>query len=227
MAIADRAVGGTAATSSSITWSHAVAGASNRVLYAFFTAFSGGGDPTSVVFNGSENFTEIADFLGGSGNDNNVSLWVLKNPTATTANIVATFSESGDLTGCSLSYSGVDQTTPNDTPQELDAATVDPTHSITSEVGDMVASFWAGWGLGDIATAGDLTERYEDNNTNGLNSVAIGDAAGAVSVAASWNGTSITDPHGVISININQAAVGGATVKPHIIGGGFSRIIGG
>ena len=72
--------------------------------------------------------------------------------------------------------------------------------------------------------AGDLTERYEDNNTSGLNSIAIGDAPGAASVAANWDGSSVSDPHGVISINLNQATAATASLPPqrqlipHLIG---------
>lgn len=47
----------------------------------------------SVIFNGSENFTKIleAGGSGGSGQPNNIQIWRLNSPTATTANVVADF----------------------------------------------------------------------------------------------------------------------------------------
>lgn len=211
MAIGDRQTGTGESTTSTITFSHTVAG-SEPVLWVCVSGFRSGGsvDPTGVTYNAVA-LTELADFLGGGGNDNAISLWRLINPAAGTANVVVTFAAATEAVAMSISYSGVDQTTPNDAIQENDSTATDPTHAITSETGDMVVDFVLGWGTAGDAwqASGGLTERLENSNTNGINSIAVGDAAGAASVTAAWTTvTNPSDPHGQMGFNVNQS--GGA-----------------
>lgn len=206
---ADRQVATGSNTGNSLTFSHTVAGAAGRVLYVAVTSFrsqANRADPTSVTFNGVA-LTKIANFVGGSGNDNPCSLWRLINPAATTANIVVTHSQPHDITAASVSYSGADQTTPNDTVQVLDSASTTPSHAVASATGDQVASFMLGWNWDDATAGGGLTERAELDNGSGINSIAIGDAPGAASVTCAWTGGGFyNDPHGLFSFNINAAA---------------------
>ena len=90
-----------------------------------------------------------------------------------------------------------------------------PTHSVTSETGDMVVRFIRGWGWVTLGEDSDLTSRLENNNSSGLNSIAVGDAPGAATVNASWTTASFNDPFGLSSFSVNQrVAGGGGTIHP-------------
>lgn len=214
MAIADRVtassdVGG----ATSLTYAHAVAGTTDLAIWVCVDDFRNptSADPSGITYAGGA-LTKIANYLGGTGNDNTVSLWRRLAPATGSNNVVVTHNQAHDITAVSISYSGVDQATPNDTVQVNDVATPDPTHNVTSATGDVVVSFVGGWGTAGDAwqAAGDLTERLENNNTSGVNSIAVGDAPGAASVTATWNSvTNPSDNHGQLSFNINQATGGG------------------
>src|SRR5207253_538501 len=63
---------------------------------------------SSVVFNGSEALTKSAGTLG---NTMGAEIWSLKNPTATTANVVITYSNGGTFVfdrACARTFTGVD-----------------------------------------------------------------------------------------------------------------------
>ena len=208
----DRAVATADTSGGSLTYAHTVAGASDRVLWVCIDSWrSGGGtDPTSVTYNGQA-LTKLAGFMGGPGNDNNVSLWRLLAPPAGTANVVVTHQNPHDITAMSYSLSEVDQTTPNGTPVLNDTTAADPSSSVPSETGDLVVSFFFGWSwVAEVAATGALTERLENNNGGGLNSMIVGDAPGAASVTASWESSTI-EVHGTVNFNVNQAAAGGIT----------------
>lgn len=115
MAVEHDASNGTknAAVSSLTVSSFTVGNNPNRVLLAF-VGLADTSPPTinSVVFNGSENFTLVGTFSGGT-RPATIEVWRLVNPTATTANVVATFSASADNATLAVSsYYNVDQTTP-------------------------------------------------------------------------------------------------------------------
>ena len=213
MAIADRATATSDGTGLSLTYAHSVAGTTNLAIWCAVTSFrsqANRADPTSLTYAGAA-LSKIGSFLGGSGNDNVCSLWVRAAPATGSNNVVVTHSQSHDITAMTVSYSGVDQTTPNDAVQTLDSTDPDPTHSVTSATDDLVVSFIMGWGWVGLGEDGDLTLRLENNNSSGINSVAVGDAPGAASVNASWTTTSFNDPHGLFSFNANQAAAGGGS----------------
>jgi hypothetical protein len=211
MAIADRATATSDGTGTSLTYAHSVAGTTNLVIWCAVDSWrnTNFADPTSVTYAGGA-LTKLANFLGGGGNDNACSVWRRIAPATGSNNIVVTHAQSHDITAMSYSSSGVDQTTPNDTVQSLDSTDADPTHSVTSETGDLVVSFIMGWGWVGLGEDGDLTIQLENNNTSGINSIAVGDAPGAASVNASWTTTSFNDPFGLFSFNVNAAVEGGA-----------------
>lgn len=213
MAIADRAVATSDTTATSLTYAHTVAGTTDLCIWVATDNWSPSGaaaaDPTGVTY-AAQALTELADFGGGTANDNLLTLWRRIAPATGANNVVITCSASTDITGISYSSSGVDQGTPNDVPVENDVTTATPTHDITSETGDMVVSFAGCWNTTTGFTAGGAsTERLENNNTNTVNSIAISDADGAATTTMSWTmaGGSV-EPHGQMSFNINAA--GGA-----------------
>ena len=214
--IGDRAVAGSAGTGTSLTYSHTVAGTSEKALWVGVTSYrsSARSDPTGITYAAAA-LTKLANFLGGGGNDNVCSLWRRIAPSSGANNVVVTHSVSHDITAASISYSGVDQTTPNDAVSSLDSTSTTPSHSVSSATGDVVVSFAMGWSWAAAAAGGGLTLRYEDDNNNGLNSIAIGDASGAGSVTCSWSfGGFYDDPHGLFSFNINQHVSSGVSVDP-------------
>jgi hypothetical protein len=225
MAIGDRATASAETTGTSLTYAHSVAGSTDLCIWVCVDSWrsSGFADPTSVTY-AAAGLTEQADFLGGSSNDNACSLWRKTAPATGSNNVVVTHSSSHDITAMSYSLSGVDQTTPNDAVQELDSSDADPTHSVTSETGDQVVSFIMGWGWGTLGEDGDLTIRLENNNTSGLNSIAVGDAPGAASVNASWTTISFNDPHGLFSFNVNAAAAGGPATSGSVNERAWGRV---
>jgi len=212
VAIADRAVATSDGTGTTLTYSHTVAGSTDLCIWVCVDDFRNptSSDPSGITYAAGA-LTKLSNYLGGTGNDNAVSLWRRVAPSTGANNVVVTHAQSHDITAMSISFSGVDQTTPNDAVQANDSTATDPTHDITSETNDQVVDFVAGWGTAADAwqAAGGLTERLENSNTSGVNSMAVGDAAGAATVTAAWTTTvNPSDPHGQMGFNINQS--GGA-----------------
>lgn len=220
MAIGDLATATSDGTGTSLTYAHSVAGTTDLAIWVCVDDYRNSplSDPSGITYAGAA-LTKLSNFLAGGGNDNAASLWRRIAPSTGSNNVVVTHAQSHDITAMSLSYSGVDQTTPNDTVQALDSTATDPSHSVTSETGDMVVSFVFGWGTaadGWQATA-PMTERLENSNTSGVNSMAVGDAPGASpSVTIAWGTTTNpSDPHGLMSFNVNAAGAAAATkAKP-------------
>lgn len=215
MAIGDRATATSDISgSTTLAYPHSVAGSSNLVIWANVDSWrSGGGtDPTGITYAGS-GLTKISNYAASGATENVVSLWRKLAPATGANNVVVTHSEAHDITAVSYSSSGVDQTTPNDAVQQANTADPDPTHAITSETGDLVVSFKSGWNWTSLGEDGDITIRLENANLSGVNSMAVADAPGAVSVNVSWTTGTITEPHGLMSFNVNAAGGGPVTVS--------------
>ena len=156
------------------------------VAYVALQDNSGTETVTSVVFNGDESFTKIAD-------SNYVSLyrlttWILPNPSAATGNVVATLGAGVSyLEVAALVYTNVtDATTVHEDVQVTDggsATSVSTSQSTT--IGDLVVS-GAAWNNSNNGTAGGgLTERGDNG---GSFTLAVGDlVADATSETPSWS----------------------------------------
>lgn len=218
MAIGDLATASSDTTGTSLTYAHSVAG-SLTCLWVCTDSFRNptSSDPTGITYAGAA-LTKLSNYLGGGGNDNAITLWRRIAPTTGANNVVVTHSQSHDITAMSISYSGVDQTTPNDTVSPNDVATDNPSQVVSSATGDQVVSFVCGWNaVPDTAVAtGDLTLRLQNMNSVGVNSMAVGDAPGAASVTCSWtiNWNGATDGHGEMNFNVNADAGGGGAATP-------------
>ena len=107
---------GLVGTSSPIVWSHTVPSGSNRCLVVVFNATSGGTAQTitGVTFNTSESFTQAVQDSGGPGES--VSIWVLINPTVTTANISVSYTgtpgAADSMIGGAINVTSCNQTSP-------------------------------------------------------------------------------------------------------------------
>jgi len=93
-------------SSTTHTLSHTPSG-NSRVLIV--TVSTRNGPCTGVVFNTSEAMTKITS---GANGGLDVSIWRLINPTATTANIVATLNSSGAAKICAITYTNANQDSP-------------------------------------------------------------------------------------------------------------------
>lgn len=178
------------------------------------------GDDTidTVVFNGSENFTQIANVAEVASTGLRVKAFRYVAPTATTADIIITTKNSACHIGAMVQpLTGVDQATPNDTPVPAsNAGNTTPAIVVPSAVGDLVL----GW-IGHRATTtgftadGDTTEldRVESLAANtahvrGVLTEILGAASvspsGVLSVSRAWCG---------IGINFNAAAASGSSPR--------------
>lgn len=213
MAIADRATATSDTNSTSLTYAHSVAGSSDLVLWVNVDDFasSGSADPTGITYAGAA-LTKISNYSVAYSTNNKVSLWRKIAPATGSNNVVVTHGVTNDITAMSISYSGVDQTTPNDTPEQYNPAgspgDLDPTDSVVSATDDMVVSFASFWNEATIGEDGDLTIRLSNANFSGVNSMHVGDAPGAATVNCSWTTASGSEGHGLMSFSINPAVLG-------------------
>jgi hypothetical protein len=210
VAIADRATATSDTTGTSLTYAHSVSGSTDLAIWVYVDCFRSPttSDPSGVTYAGAA-MTKISNYAGGTGNDNFMSLWRRAAPSTGANNVVVTFSQSHEIVSSSISYSGVDQTTPNDTPVNNDVTVTNPSHSITSATGDMVVDATGWWGGTGATPSGAGTERVENANLTGVNSLSVQDAPGAASVSVGWTYEGAPpDRHGQIAFNINAAVVG-------------------
>ncbi len=122
------------------TLSRAVGAGANRALIVAIGYYDGSSTRTisSVKFNTTETFTEVAFERSDWDAGDCAALYVLKNPTNTTANVVVTFSDAV-LSAISITeWNGVDQTTPTHDASiawgESATATVNVANVLTGEV---------------------------------------------------------------------------------------------
>lgn len=211
MAIADMATATSDGTGTSLTYAHTVGGTTDLAIWVAVDDFRSptSADPSGITYAAGA-LTRLSGYDAGGGNDNKVSVWRRAAPSTGANNVIVTHAQSHDITAMSISYSGVDQTTPNDAVQLSDTTTATPSIVVTSATGDQTVSFafcWAPTG-GGFTYTGTGTERNENNNTNTINSVAVADAPGAATVTMSWNAPA-TDPQGSLAFNVNASAGGG------------------
>jgi hypothetical protein len=183
----DAAASGGNTGSRSLSWTQAVSG-SSRAIEVGVTV---GGDSTQTVT--VKDGTTSMTALTGKLNSNNATsgflqVFGLANPPAGTNTITVTVSGGSvpdAVTGGSISYDGVSQTSPFGTAKTLTGAGIDPSITTTgSTSGDMESGFLSDGSAVASATSG--TSRYivdEDNNT------AAGNGAGATAASTGSNVT--------------------------------------
>lgn len=184
---------------------------SNRVLYAFMLA-SNTTAPTSVVFNTTETMTSIASGTLDGG-ARGWWLYRLIAPSATTADVTATWAAgvARKLTG--FWYYDVDQTTPNDAADESEGSGTAVQNTVTSEVGDTVVGIVSHVASSTHTEASGETERLDPSTGDS----AIYELAGAASV--SFDVTLGTSRAWVcVGLNLNAVAGGGASLRRYSLG---------
>ena len=192
------------ATASSNSVSHTPAGI-NRLLIACVVVPSPSTSVTGVTFNTSESFTKFGDIDGSD--DIHVEVWYLKDPTATTANVVASLSEVKQSILGVISFRGVDQTTPIDGTNTNSGSSSTTTVNVTSESGDMVVDCMAT--VANPTTAPTVGAGQTLRWTRDVGGQPIRGAgsteAGASSVTMSW-GLSESKAWATVGFNLNDGS---------------------
>lgn len=205
-AVGPSSAGATSHNSTSLSWNHTCSG-SNRLLVVG-VSLSDGSDPgktiTGVTYSGVA-LTSTAAIHSGGGTAGYVQMWYLVAPGTGTNPVVVTLSAFGastDLLGGSVSFDGVDQSTPV---QNFNSATGSGTSAslvITSATGDMVVDVEANGSNIPVSTK---IVRWSEHVTNGAGAGNAGQssAAGAASVTMGYTTTS--DSWGMAGFDIKAA----------------------
>lgn len=145
--------------------SHVVSGANPCLIVKV-----AGRDTTDTVTGVTWNTTEDLDLVSRDRNGDSFSeMWVLANPTATTANVVVSLTGTGRTVGAASTYSGCDQATPVraagvTTANGTDAA---PTTDVVANADEMVVDSLGQVSAGPDTAAGDHNERHDDSFVGG------------------------------------------------------------
>jgi len=118
----------------------------------------------TVAFNGSESFTKIQDNINGNARS---SIWVLENPTATTANVVITLSGSSRYVTAASLFTDVDDTTPVRTSNSANGTNNNPSTSLTAVSGDLIIDNLCQVSAGPDTATASHTQRYNLAQTGG------------------------------------------------------------
>ena len=212
------------------TWSHTCSGASRMVFVACtFDRAPDTGTTLGATYDGvamtSVGIAETGSPTSASGF---VQGWYLVNPPTGTKTVVVTATggslPGNGLAGGSVSFNGVDQTTPVRNFVAISAdggggGTLGITENISSATGNMVIAACCYGGSGTITSG--QTLRVEGGSSGaGAGTIGIGTAAGASSVTMSFATVGPTDWWGEFGVDIVAASGGGgtgATVTPSAV----------
>lgn len=164
---------------------------------------------SGITYN-SVSMTEIVNQSIGT----NIKLYVFRLVAPSTGSnlINVTVSAGTGYAMSSVSRTGVNQTTPNDTPSTATGNSTAPSASVTSESGDDVIDFVciddAGASASNLTPGTGQTER-SDSGGLGVMEIASSEEAGAGSVTMSWNISSYATDWIIAGINVNDVGGGG------------------
>lgn len=203
--VLDAIVGGNSTNGANISLS--VSGNSNRAIVVLASQNSTGATAPTGTYNGST-ISRIAEYTG-TGRE--ASFFLMKEadgiPTVGSYNLVLSGWDFG-FGYIAFLLSGVDQTTPNDTPTNISGtATATGTVSETTQTGDMVLDYIVVHANSETISALDGQSNVTTGVTTGLGFTNRGATnTGAATAGTSWSWTTSTD-YRHVTININAAAV--------------------
>lgn len=151
----------------SITISSFVVSGANPVLVVKAALNSKTVTITGATWNaGAEAFTQVNN---DRNNDSHSGLWYLEAPTATTEDVVVSFSGSVRSVAAVSLYTGVDQTNPFRTAAAAsnNGTSASPTVDVVANADEIVVDSLAQKSAGPDSAAGDHTERHDDLATGG------------------------------------------------------------
>jgi len=210
MAVAFDAVGPSASGTAGpnpLTWTHTASG-TNRAVIVGVSYTDGSYANNEVATYGGVSMTRLAGVNSNNDFHGYAVLFVLVNPP--TGSQTVSVSSVNNVIGGSISFTGVDQSTPFDTPNtaygDNSSGSNPPTVVVSSSVGDMVVDVVVN-GSGLDGAQGTL--RWLDNvdNNGAAGNAAQSTYPGAASVTAKYIPTSGLDWWGMIAVNV-KAAVG-------------------
>lgn len=178
---------------------------SNRVLLGWLAVRSGTPTISAWTYN-SVGLTSVTSVTHGG---NGLKLWLyrLNAPTTSSNTLAVTISSATDHILGGMCFSGVDQTTPLDTPVTSQADTDTASDNVSSATGDLVANTYAtSEDATSLVTGSGQTQRFIQTNVAGVNLDAEGTTepgAATVTMSGSWTTTSLMTH---IAVNINAAA---------------------
>ena len=207
------------ATSITLTSFNGGVGA-NRVLVVGLSFGQGAPAGVSVTFGGGQSFTLVPGTSGTNGNAH-VELWYLVRPSATTADIVASWTGSHDVVIGAVAFANVNQASPIANGTVATGISTTPAVTVTSAAGNMT--------MNTAATLGTLSAPTQTQRWLATSATMQGGgstAAGAASVTHQWTSTSAAWASAGVSIQAS-ATTGFATgsfIKP-ITGAPFAQTI--
>lgn len=163
----------------------------NRFLICTIAEYGQSGNASSVVFNGSENFTLLSgstgNFYDGGGR---TQTWFLINPTSTSATVVVTFPGSTAqhaMTVCA--FSGVNQTTPLGTCVTDFSDTARTSMSVSPSTTTADLAYFAGTYVANATLTGDspMTTRQQNATASAAGVLAGTSTAGASSTTGAFS----------------------------------------
>lgn len=213
MAIAfDAAATGGAASASSVTFSHTCTGSDLLLLVGVHLYNVNGATISSVTYNG------IALTLVDSAANSNrrVSLYRLVAPATGANDVVITLSGTEfEVNGGSMSFTGVDQTTPLGTAVAANGNSTTPTVDVSAATNDVVAAVLAIEHSGTLSVGAGQTSRYSAVGGGGWNKYAGSTEPGATTTTMSWSDT-VGGAWGIVGVPIKPKAAAGGGIVPVI-----------
>lgn len=210
--------GGAGAYTCTISSLTVPSGSNQILLVGIGFGYKGSGNvtPDSVVFNTSESCTKLGDY--NLGLYSGVSLWYLKNPTATTADVVAGWSDSFRTAMVAAVFSGVHQTTPFGTPAGntgtgTTAATVDVGSASGEVVVDVVGAVRYNSATQPTQGAGQTFLAWNQSSVDDSTAAmaAMSYEAGATTTTMSWTLADAGDDWSSYGVALKPAATSGTT----------------
>ena len=177
----------TAGNDTSLTWSHTIGTGLNRLLVVGVAMRKGNVVPTGVTFGGVP-LTNIGTLATGK-KDAGVSLWGLASPASGAAGIVVTFGSKQKATAGSVSFDGVDQTTPWGAFVSINGNATTASITVASAPGEVVIdAISAHDGKITITPGSGQAQRWNSSSGGGKGEIqgAGSTAPGSASVTMSW-----------------------------------------
>ncbi|MCU0782567.1 MAG: DUF2341 domain-containing protein [Verrucomicrobia bacterium] len=166
------------------TWPHTVGSGNNRVLIVG-VALAGTGDSVSSVSYGGIALIPVTSIQSG----NAVGIWQLVAPPVGTANVVATWTGSRDMSGWSGTFTNVDLTSPIRNSAVINGSSTAPSITLAASPGDLVVDTVSADGSALSLSAGAGQTLICQNTTGNRDNDCWGASSyeqGAASVTMSW-----------------------------------------
>ena len=198
--------------SASLTWNHTVSSASSNLLLVVGVAIDapGGGDPVVSATYATVAMTKASAVEDGGGNAR-TELWYLVNPATGTNEVKVVKTLTKKSICSSLSFAGVDQTTPVGLSASAQASSASPSVTVAGATDDVIVDSCAiSTAAGTTVTVGaGQTQRTNSKHSGNTPNGSTSTEPGAASVVMTWD------------LSASRAwATAGMAIKPAAAAGG-------